>query len=83
MRGLSIGYRIVKVDYPRGGKLQRILRDVDLHEISVVDQPPDEDARIASVRSRDAADLIARFRAMRQPAPDDDVDQLMKRFQDL
>jgi len=52
MRGLSIGYRAIKADYPKQpGKPRRVLRDVHLREISVVDDPADGSARVLSIKS--------------------------------
>lgn len=52
MRGLSIGFRAVKADYPnKAGQPRRILKDVHLGEISVVDDPADSAARITAIKS--------------------------------
>jgi hypothetical protein len=47
MRGLSIGFRTLKADYPKqaqAGQPRRILKDVHLGEISIVDSPADANA---------------------------------------
>lgn len=52
MRGLSIGYRAVKAEYPnKPGQPRRILKDVNLFEISVVDQPADASARVDAFKA--------------------------------
>lgn len=60
MRGLSIGYRMIKADYPRenGGPI-RVLREVKLREISVVDDPADGRARF-SLKSATFGGMTAR-----------------------
>jgi HK97 family phage prohead protease len=54
MRGLSIGYNTVKASRPLNGP-KRILQDVDLVEISIVDRPADANAGIMSLRGEIAA----------------------------
>jgi HK97 family phage prohead protease len=52
MRGLSIGFRTVKADYPKlANGPRKILKDVDLVEISVVDDPADANARVLSIKA--------------------------------
>lgn len=51
MRGLSMGFKTVKADHPnKAGMPRRILKDVNLYEVSVVDNPADRNARIASFK---------------------------------
>lgn len=53
MRGLSIGFRAVKADYPnKPGQPRRILKDVHLGEISIVDNPADAAAQITALKSK-------------------------------
>jgi HK97 family phage prohead protease len=61
MNGLSIGFSTVRSDSRKGGG--RNVREVKLHEISIVGRPAQPMARIASVRSYDQADAagIAAF----------------------
>jgi HK97 family phage prohead protease len=62
MRGLSIGYRAKKADYPKeAGKPRRILRDVDLGEVSVVDDPADASAIITGVKAAQSVRTIREF----------------------
>lgn len=59
MRGLSIGYGAVSCDYgQREGEPRRILREVKLYEISIVDSPMNLAAGIADVKSARAVDEI-------------------------
>lgn len=52
MRGLSIGFRAIKADYPKtAGGPRRILKDVNLGEISIVDDPADKAANITAIKS--------------------------------
>jgi HK97 family phage prohead protease len=52
MRGLSIGFKAIKADYPnKVGMPRRILKDVNLFEVSIVDDPADANARITSIKS--------------------------------
>lgn len=47
--GLSIGYR-VKRSSPGRGSVARFLEAIDLREVSIVDEPSHDDARIAAVK---------------------------------
>jgi HK97 family phage prohead protease len=66
MTGLSIGYRARKVDYgKKPGDPRRTLKEVDLGEISVVDQPMNAASRVTGIKSieelmslRDAEDYL-------------------------
>lgn len=62
MRGLSIGYKArgFKMGSGRVGEPRRYLREVDLKEVSVVDDPANHLARIYSMKSRtlDVVDLL-------------------------
>lgn len=49
--GLSIGYRVTQVDNDRGNPHTRLLKSVDLKEISVVMFPMNEEAVISSVKA--------------------------------
>lgn len=52
MTGLSIGYRAKKVDYgKKPGEPRRTIKEADLFEVSVVDQPMNTHARVASLKS--------------------------------
>ena len=52
MTGLSIGYRIKKADYgKKPGDPRRTLKEVDLGEISVVDQPMNAASRVTGIKS--------------------------------
>jgi HK97 family phage prohead protease len=52
MKGLSIGFRAVKADYPKAaGGPRRILKDVHLGEISIVDDPADKAAGITAIKA--------------------------------
>lgn len=52
IQGLSIGFRIAKADYPNeAGKPRRVIKEVKLHEVSLVDQPANPAALIGSVKS--------------------------------
>ena len=48
VNGLSIGYRIIS-DEMRGGA--RVLKEIELFEISVVEEPADNDARISGIKA--------------------------------
>lgn len=52
MTGLSIGYRAKKVDYgKKPGEPKRTIKEADLFEVSVVDQPMNTYARVSSLKS--------------------------------
>lgn len=52
IQGLSIGFRAVKADYPKEpGKAKRVLKEVKLYEVSLVDQPSNPAAQVADVKS--------------------------------
>ncbi len=54
MKGLSIGFKTRKADYPKDGKgPRRILKEIDLFEISIVDQPANALALVDSIKSVD------------------------------
>lgn len=56
--GLSIGFRLSEGDYERKKDGGRIIKNVSkLYEISVVNFPADEDARVSEVRSEDVDNL--------------------------
>ena len=58
VNGLSIGFRIAEGDYERKKDGGRIIKNVSkLYEISVVNFPADEDARISEVRSEEVDEL--------------------------
>lgn len=62
MRGLSIGYRAIKADYPnKPGQPRRILKDVNLGEISIVDNPADASAQISAFKAAKAVKTIREF----------------------
>lgn len=62
MRGLSIGYRAVKADYPnKAGQPRRILKDVSLGEISIVDSPADAAAQISAFKAAKDIKTIREF----------------------
>jgi uncharacterized protein len=57
--GLSIGFRTVKSEWPENGGGYRIIKEVDLWEVSVVTFPANPKARIDGVKSvRDAERLL-------------------------
>jgi HK97 family phage prohead protease len=52
MRGLSIGYRAKKVDYgKKPGEPRRTLKQIDLVEISIVNDPMLAQAQVATIKS--------------------------------
>lgn len=52
MTGLSVGYRPRKVEYPKkAGEPRRLIKEADLFEISIVDQPMNALARIGQVKA--------------------------------
>ena len=56
--GLSIGFRLSEGDYERKKDGGRIIKNVSkLYEISVVNFPADDDARVSEVRSEDVDNL--------------------------
>ena len=56
--GLSIGFRLADGDYERKKDGGRIIKSVaELYEISVVNFPADEDARVSEVRSEELDSL--------------------------
>lgn len=58
VNGLSIGFRLAEGDYERKKDGGRIIKSVSkLYEISVVNFPADEDARISEVRSEEVDEL--------------------------
>lgn len=58
VNGLSIGFRLAEGDYERKKDGGRIIKNVTkLYEISVVNFPADEDARISEVRSEEVDEL--------------------------
>jgi len=60
IQGLSIGFRVGKADYPNeAGKPRRVIKEVKLHEVSLVDQPSNPASYVVSVKSaiEDSADL--------------------------
>lgn len=62
MRGLSIGYRAKKVDYgKKPGEPRRTLKQIDLVEISIVDDPMLSQAQVSTVKSAAAAFTIREF----------------------
>lgn len=64
--GLSIGYRTLDFEYEEiHGKQVRVLKELELHEVSVVTFPMNEDARIDAVKAsemteRDVERLLTR-----------------------
>lgn len=58
VRGLSIGFRAVEQERDKSGV--RVLKEIDLPEISIVSLPASRNAQITSVRS-DSPDAIASF----------------------
>src|SRR5690606_2489271 len=54
--GLSIGYRTLDSDFDRNGN--RILKAVDLFEVSVVSMPMNQRATISTVKAHDLAIAI-------------------------
>jgi HK97 family phage prohead protease len=62
MRGLSIGYRAKKVDYgKKPGEPRRTLKQIDLIEISIVDDPMLAQAQVATIKSAAAGFTIREF----------------------
>jgi uncharacterized protein len=61
--GLSIGYETLKSRLGRNG--ERILEEIQLHEISVVTFPANDAARITQVKCGDAAELVGALRKMK------------------
>lgn len=54
MTGLSVGYKARKVDYPKtAGEPRRLIKEADLFEISIVDQPMNTLARIGQVKAEE------------------------------
>ncbi len=54
LRGISIGYKTRKADYAKKPTdPRRVLRDVDVFEVSLVDDPSNPAARVLSIKSRD------------------------------
>jgi HK97 family phage prohead protease len=54
MTGLSVGFRPIKVDYPKGATgPRRLIKEADLFEISIVDQPMNALARIGQVKAEE------------------------------
>lgn len=52
MQGLSIGFRPVKADYPNEpGKPRRVIKEVKLREVSVVDQPSNPATYVSDIKS--------------------------------
>ena len=52
IKGLSIGFRVTEAEYPKGIKgCERIIKSVDLMEISIVTFPANEKATITNVKS--------------------------------
>lgn len=52
MTGLSVGYKSRKVDYgKKAGEPRRMIKEADLFEISIVDQPMNTLARIGQIKS--------------------------------
>jgi HK97 family phage prohead protease len=52
MTGLSIGYRVKKADYgKKPGEPRRTIKEAELFEVSVVDQPMNTHARVAALKS--------------------------------
>jgi HK97 family phage prohead protease len=52
MRGLSIGFRVAKADYPNEpGKPRRMIKEINVHEVSLVDQPSNPLAQVDSVKA--------------------------------
>lgn len=52
IQGLSIGFRVLKADYPKeAGRPKRVLKEVKLYEVSLVDQPSNPAAQVADVKS--------------------------------
>lgn len=49
LTGLSIGFRAVAADMEKDGR--RLLREIDLYEVSLVTMPADHFARVSSVKS--------------------------------
>lgn len=52
--GLSIGY-VVKNSRPGSGRVARYLTEIDLRELSVVDEPSNDEARVAPLSASDEA----------------------------
>lgn len=51
VQGLSIGFRTVKADYPNEpGKPRRVIKELKLFEVSLVDQPANPAAMVASIK---------------------------------
>jgi HK97 family phage prohead protease len=54
MTGLSVGYKARKVEYPKkAGDPRRLIKEADLFEISIVDQPMNTLARIGQIKSEE------------------------------
>lgn len=54
MTGLSVGYKARKVEYPKkAGDPRRLIKEADLFEISIVDQPMNTLARIGQVKAEE------------------------------
>lgn len=60
--GLSIGYIASDIDMPMpGGQERRRLKSVRLHEVSVVDDPSNDKARVRSVKIADGEHSIREY----------------------
>lgn len=54
MTGLSVGFKAIKTDYPKkAGGPRRLIKEADLFEISIVDQPMNTLARIGQVKAEE------------------------------
>ena len=58
--GLSVGYRTVLSDYTRDG--HRLLKQLDLLEVSVVSMPMNSQATVAAVKRNDVASAVRTLR---------------------
>jgi HK97 family phage prohead protease len=61
LQGLSIGFKTLKSDYPNEpGKPKRVIKEVKLFEVSLVDQPANPAALIGQIKSLDEAKVSLR-----------------------
>lgn len=59
--GLSVGFRTLKDEYDRVKGVRRLL-ELDLHEISIVTFPANENAAVTAVKNSEAARIVAALR---------------------
>lgn len=82
--GLSIGFRPVK-SRVGSGRVSRYLTEIDLREISIVDEPSNDLARIAAISPTDAAlnklrDAVAALGAKETRSADSSLEKLRAAF---